>query len=73
MKTKMIYIADDGREFDNMKKCEDYEKEIMSIKKTAKDLQDYCISRRCSNCIFDKSDGCMLEVPCDWELDESGD
>ena len=73
MKTKMIYIADDGKEFDNMEKCEDYEKEITSIKKTAKDLQDYCISHPCSHCAFNGSDGCILNLPCDWELDESGD
>lgn len=73
MKTKMMYIADDGKEFDNLKACEDYEKEAMTIMKAAKDLQGYCVSQSCSNCIFHNSDGCMLEVPCDWKLDESGD
>ena len=28
MKEKMIYIADDGREFDNREECEKYEEEI---------------------------------------------
>ena len=28
MKEKMIYIADDGREFDNREECERYEKEM---------------------------------------------
>ena len=71
MRTEVKYIADDGKEFDNMEKCEDYEKEIISIKKTAKDLRDYCISQRCSNCAFHNSDGCILQLqaPCDWELD----
>ena len=71
MKTKMIYIADDGTEFDNMKKCEDYEKEDMNIKKIAKDLQDYCNSRSCGHCIFYKPGVCILKecIPCDWKLD----
>jgi hypothetical protein len=53
----------------------DFEKEVISIIKTAKDLQNYCISQRCSNCAFHNSDGCILQLqaPCDWELDESGD
>lgn len=31
MKEKMIYIADDGREFDNREECERYEKEMDNI------------------------------------------
>lgn len=72
MRTEVRYFADDGREFDNMKECENYEKEVMSIMKTAKDLQNYCISHTCCSCAF-HTNGCILQVPCEWKLDESGD
>lgn len=73
MRTEVKYIADDGREFNNLEECEKYEKEDMAIMKTAKELLDYCISQSCSHCAFHNSDGCMLNVPCDWKLNESGD
>lgn len=73
MRTEVKYIADDGKEFDNLEACEKYEKEDMPIMKAAKELQIYCISHTCCNCAFHNSDGCMLNVPCNWKLDESGD
>ena len=73
MRTEITYIADDGTKFDNLKACEDYEKEGMTAMKAAKELKDYCTAHSCSNCILHNSDGCMVEVPCDWKLDKSGD
>lgn len=71
-KTKVIYIANDGTEFDNKEKCVSYEKEFDDIIKALKKLKEKCIlADECESCPFFKikEQRCSFySFPSYWEI-----
>lgn len=61
MKEKTIYIAGDGTEFEDRRKCEKYEKSFHGREKVLsllQGLEDYCRSVYCCH-------GCVMSNLCD--------
>lgn len=66
---KMIYIAEDGKEFQNEQECLNYERESI----LRRELRDYCKTKEDCNekCMFYDADHdcCRLHpIPAGWEM-----
>lgn len=73
-KTIEIYIAEDGREFQNEQECKDYEENCKLSKEfdeTLKAVEEYCRCHECDErCMFYYCDGgtnCLLNEPYNWD------
>ena len=57
----VIYIADDGTEFDDVQECMEYETS-KRMKACMSEIADYCNERGCipSECLFCTKDGCLF-------------
>ena len=83
MTEKTIYIADDGKEFDNKSDCIYYESKTYQLNnfnrvvEAAKVIKEYCIKMRCADCPLHNID-CHIgsdhfmyaSLPMDWEPDK---
>lgn len=80
-KTIEIYIAEDGREFQNEQECLNYERESALSRKfltNLREIRDYCDSKNdCTEqCMFYDTcrNRCMLySMPHEWDLMERGE
>ena len=83
MTEKTIYIADDGKEFDNKADCVYYESKSYQLNnfnrviEAANIIKDYCTKMRCNDCplysinCHDGSDyPIYMNIPMDWEPDK---
>lgn len=68
---KVIYVADDGKEFANESDCKKYE-ETAEIRSCILKLSEYCKNSECnsSECIFSSKNGCLLvdTHPVNWDI-----
>ena len=81
MQSKTIFIAEDGKEFDNKEKCELYENNLSVVKNITEEdiaciyhslsfLKFYCSSRtKCVGCIFEGV-LCDKANPSTWQIPE---
>ena len=63
-KAKVIYVADDGWEFDTKEKCIEHEKEnfhIAELKKALKEVREICKNHYCEFCPFSIQGECFAE------------
>jgi hypothetical protein len=80
-KTIEIYIAEDGREFQNKQECLNYEQETALSRKFSAyllEIRDYCnrivdCDKRCM--FYDtRYDRCILySIPAEWKIQERGE
>lgn len=79
MRTEVVYIADDGKRFDDMKKCEEYEENVVKATNLAKQIKAICNEHMICEvtCPFYNANnrtvckiGCEEEdfFPCHWEV-----
>ena len=75
MTTKTVYVANDGKEFNDKKDCVNYEqskalpKEIITAIKT---LSTFCENSKCSACPLCIDYGCSLETyPDEWKVGDN--
>lgn len=65
MREKIIYIANDGKEFATREECKKYENSRLpqsdrSAIKAVRELRNYCKNRECYNCIFNDYE-CVID------------
>ena len=72
MREKVIYIAFDGKEFDNEMECREHEekrKDLVKVSRAIDTIKNYCKDRGCHTCPFFSSRyGCKFTVdtPDEW-------
>lgn len=80
-KTKIVYVANDGTEFNTKEECYKYEaeaKKINSFIRTLRAIKEFCYQQEgCSNCPFLDGYVCEItfadpddtsDIPCNWKF-----
>lgn len=80
-KTKTVYIANDGTEFNTKEECYKYEakaKKISSFIRTLRAIKEFCYQQgECSKCPFLDGSYCKItfadtddtsDIPCNWKF-----
>lgn len=69
---KIIFIAEDGREFETKEECLKYEQELETYK-LADALGDFCATSRCPDCLFWREGECFFvnnsKTPAEWNFE----
>lgn len=77
----VVYVANDGTEFNTKEECYMYEaeaKKVSSFIRTLKAIKEFCEQKeKCSDCPFLDGDYCKItfadvgdtgDIPCNWEF-----